>query len=713
MKKFFKIFLILSFPFGIFFVWLNTSLNFNEPQKWVFYDKNEEILFTEKPFFQMSEKTDFEKIKKVLLSIEDRRFYSHLGVDFRAIFRAFLSNINSQKITSGASTITMQLARILFLKNEKHDFRYKIKQIFYAWKLEYLFSKDEILQMYLDRVYLGKGAYGFSEAANRYFSKRTNLLTIDEIATLVGTLPRPDNWNLITDFEQSEKRKLIVLSQLKKRGIIDNSEFEFYTQEKTKINPFDLNKIHAPHFVLWAKKQLKNRIPNNIPLVQVYTTIDKSKYQESLRIVRENIKKRKVTKNLSNASVISLEIPSNELRVMLGSVDFFEKKIDGFVNMATAKRELGSTLKPFLFALAIKNGFSPADELRDERDSYLTNEGSYSPRNFDPNHEYGRVRFREALANSYNIAAVNLLEKIGLQSFHEFLKKLGLSLHQDSEEVGFSLILGSGESSLLALTKAYSIFPQKGELKSVKFFTKVLDHKGYKILNWEDLSQRSETILKKSTAEWVTHVLSDKAIRWQNFSRGNPLELEFETASKTGTSQDFRDNFVVGFSPHFLTGVWVGNADGKPMYTSSGIEGAGPIWNGIMRILNTKRSKKFSFFSDREEIQICRLPWQSFPDCTETITEFLLPAELEKLSKQKNNVSSPKIEISFPGNGDRFHANSSISIKVRNVFDVKKVKYFLDGIQSESIISKVSVGKHILSVEYEGERESIEIFVES
>lgn len=712
MKKILKFLLILSFPLGIFFFWLNTSLDFNEPQKWVFYDKNEAILFTEKPYFQISEKTDFEKIKKVLLAVEDKRFYNHFGVDMKALVRAFWSNFNSQEITSGASTITMQLARILFLPKEKHNLWYKIRQIFYAWKLEYHFSKDEILQMYLHRVYLGKGANGFAEASNRYFSKKTNLLTLDEIATLVGTLPRPDSWNLITNFTQSQERKKIVLSQLKKQGVIDDSEFKFYTQEKIKIKPFDSNQIHAPHFVLWAKKQLENKISSNISFVQVYTTIDKEKYQKALEIVRKNIEERKETENISNASIVSLELPSNELRVMLGSVDFFEKEIDGFVNMTTATRELGSTLKPFLFSLALENGFSPTDELRDERDSYLTEKGSYSPRNFDPHHEYGRVRFREALANSYNISAVNLLEKIGLQPFHEFLKTLGLSLHQDSQEVGLSLILGSGESSLLSLTKAYSIFPQKGALKSVKFFTKVTNHQDKELLNWQDFESDSQTILKPSTAEWITHVLSDASIRWQNFSRGNPLELEFETAAKTGTSQDFRDNFVIGFSPHFLTGVWVGNADGTPMHTSSGIEGAGPIWNGVMRILNTEKKAEFQFSSNRQEVQICRLPWQKFPDCSETITEFLSPSELENLSKKKNTFHFPQIAISFPGNGDRFHPDSSISIKVRNVVDEEAVKYFLDGKETGEILSSVPIGKHLISVELEGKKDRIEIFVE-
>ncbi|NJP03690.1 hypothetical protein HC823_00135 [Candidatus Gracilibacteria bacterium] len=284
-------------------------------------------------------------------------------------------------------------------------------------------------------------------------------------------------------------------------------------------------------------------------------------------------------KTFQNASVVVLN-SLGEIEVMLGSVDFFDDQIDGNVNLSTAYREMGSTLKPFLFALALESGFSPADELKDERQSFASELGSYSPRNYDPHKEYGQVRFREALAGSYNISAVALLDKMGVESFYGFLQAIGFRIEKTPAETGLALVLGSGESRLIDLVRAFQIFPQKGQLLPIRFFTSVEDAHENVLFGAKTFYPSSKAVVSVSTAEWIIHALSDKTARWSNFPQGNALELEFDAMAKTGTSQDFRDNYVVGASSQYTVGVWAGNADGTPMRASSGLSGAGPIWQG-------------------------------------------------------------------------------------------------------------------------------------
>ena len=698
---------ILVFWGGV--IWISPAAQ-TTPQ-WVFYDRNQEILYSEKAYYQPTPPEDYKKIKAMLIAREDQRFYTHGGVDFWALGRALRDNWRQQKTVSGASTLTMQLARMLYLENESHNLWYKIRQILYAFQLEYTFSKEAILQQYLDRVYLGQGAYGFASASKRYFSKPIKSLSTDEIALLIGILPRPDTWNPIKHPEKAQAQRDQVLKQLENQGILSVEESTFYQSEPIQLNPTESEFIHAPHFVQWVKKQLAGHLKSDESLLQVYTTLDRTLYQQTLETIREKIDQSLEDKNLSNMAVVSTHLDSNELVLMLGGEDFFNQTRDGEVNMATASRALGSTLKPFLFAYALEHDYTPLDTLEDKEQSFLSTEGSYMPKNFDPHKEYGSVHLREALTGSYNIAAVALLEKVGVTAFHDFLTSLNLSVHQDPEKVGLSLILGTGESSLLELTNAYTIFPKQGTYIPFQFFTTVKNEAGHELLNWKTYAPEEPIkALSLESAEWITHALSDQESRWNIFSRGNPLEFEFDVAAKTGTSQDFRDNYVVGYSSQYLTGVWAGNTDGTPMHTSSGIEGAGPIWHTVMRLLNDEDVPPFAYQSDRQETLICRAPWEEYPQCTEVMTEFLLPEE--STSMRQIPFKKPRLEIAFPGEGDRFHPDSSLSIKVRNVADLGAVHYFFDGEETGVIIPHLEPGRHRIEVEQGGERDRIEIVVE-
>ncbi len=683
-----------------------------QKQQWVFYDQKGKILFSEKAYFQKNDLVS-DRFFSELVAVEDQNFWHHEGIDFLAMMRAVWQDFRMKRTVSGASTLTMQLARILFLEKENHDVWYKIRQILSALKLEYHYSKSEILHLYADHVYLGQGAVGFSSAAHRYFSKNMFALTQDERAMLLGLIPRPDAWNPILHLKAAQERKDFVLRILTERTLLSEKDRDFFIRQKTHISPSSADSIVAPHFVLWVKAQLQRFVSSNISLVQVHTTIDKEKYEQALLIVRENLEKQKY-RNIFNAAVVGISLPLNSLEIFLGGSDFFEKN-SGTVNMATAPRELGSTLKPFLFALALEKGISPASEIVDQRQSFATsNGGTYSPRNFDPKKEYGPVRFREALVHSYNISAVSLLDRIGVQTFQQFLKKFGLAISSDLNSNDLSLILGTGEESLLSLTNGYTVFAHQGNFFPVRFFSRVTDKNGKIILTWNDFptAHTGHRVTSLDTAEWIINALSDTAMRWFVFSRGNPLELEFQTAAKTGTSQDFRDNYTIGFSSQHLVGVWVGNTNGTPMYTSSGIEGAGPIWQSVMRLLHPVFPPPFSFFSQRKKVTLCRNPEEILPDCSEQFQEFLLPSEIGTISSFDFQDQGQKLQISFPGNGDVFHTDSSILIQVRNQKTDTELQYFVDGRPTEKIIPHLDPGKHLIRIESDGKSDEIQIEVE-
>ncbi len=681
------------------FIWFLTPLKILTHPKWTFYDKNNEVLYSEHPY--SPSKTETKSLGKWLVAVEDKRFFQHIGVDFLSLARAAQQNTNQHRIVSGGSTITMQLARQLYLANEPRNWWYKIRQIALALRLDFQYSKQEILEQYLQNAYLGRSVTGFTQAAQYYFSKPVSALSLSEKATLIGLLPQPELANPVNNLQQAQLRRNLVLSIWQEQSLITPAEYQYWQAQPLKLHLSEKIGITAPHFLFWVKQQLKPLLPTNKSEFKVYTTLDKNLYHQTLTIAR-NIFTEADQKNISNASAIILDKKAN-LRLMLGSIDFFNKNIDGAVNIATASREMGSTLKPFLFALALEKGKSPLDTVDDLRQSFLENKGSYSPRNYKPHVEHGRVRFKESLAGSYNIGAVDLLQDLGVEVFHQFLKDLNFRISKSPQEVGLSLVLGSGESRLLDLTRAFSTFLQRGKLPTITFFTEVRDEHGNILLKTPPKTPTKQ-IMRPDTAEWVLHSLSDNEARWSNFERGNALELDFPVAVKTGTSQDFRDNYVVGTSTEYTVGVWAGNTDGTPMRQSAAVNGSGPFWHKIMRVLHPYGAPEFKWQSKRKETIICRKAWEDANTCTEKMVEFLLPNETN------HAVSAPKLSISFPSNGDKFHPDSSITVQVRNTS--KPFEVFLDGKPVSPILKSLPTGKHIIEVRQNEQKDSIAIFVE-
>ncbi|NCP67341.1 hypothetical protein GW756_04355 [bacterium] len=673
-------------------------------QSFSFYDRAGELLYKESAFQDKSEALP-EFLQAAIIELEDQNFRTHAGVDFKALLRATTQNLAAGSTVSGASTITMQLARLRYLEPESRNWWYKMRQTFWAFKLEQQLSKTEILNDYLNRVSLGYNVKGFPGAADHYFSKRLDQLSIGEMATLLAIVQNPSQFNPISNPELSVERRNLMLRRLREGTLISETDFNFWTAEPLVIKPHIENFIIAPHFVFWVKNQLSElNLPNTE--IKVYTTLDKTLYQDTLHILQEVIKREQQSKKLFNGSVVVLD-RQNNIRVMVGSPDFFDDTIDGAVNLATSVRQTGSVLKPFLYTLALEKGLSPASALNDQKTIFP--EG-YLPRNFNIEEENGSVRFREALANSYNIAAVDLLNRIGVGNFYALLRSVGINLQESVDDLGLSLVLGSAQASLLSVTQAFSVFTHQGELRDLNFIVSLKTTDGEVI--YEPAPTGVKKVFSTDSAEWAQQVLSDNEARWKNFSRGNSLELDFPSGGKTGTSQAFRDNWVVGFSPQFTVGVWVGNANGAPMIASSGMQGAGPIWQRVMQRLHRDQPRTdFIFKGNRTLSRVCRRPGET--NCSERVPVFLTPKELKALNTVEAFLPET-FQIVYPAEGDVFAEGSSLLIQTRGA-QSQVTEYRHNGaIQTSPIFENLSVGMHAFEVRtLDGDSDLVHILVEA
>lgn len=673
--------------------------------RWFFYDRTGEILYQEPA--QISDAGARNPwLEEALIVLEDQHFYRHVGVDPLAVLRAFGQNWREGEVVSGASTLTMQLARLRFLSGETRNLWYKVRQSLYALKLEWWFSKPEILRQYLQRLNLGQGQFGLQAAAHYYFGKTVDQLSKGEAVALLATIPNPSRFNPVSDPVRAKQRQQLVFDRLHQAGLLTSEEYDYWRSRSPQLQPSSLPSITAPHWVFGLKQQLSAEPwAQHAPQIHVHTTLDKAQYQDALRVVRQTLQRLGPDKKITNAAVVVLD-GNNQVRVLLGSPDFFDPHIDGMVNMATARRLSGSVLKPFLYALALEEGWSPLAGVRDLRTVFAD---GYLPRNFKIEEENGVVRFREALANSYNIAAVDLLQQVGLETFYQFLATLGISLEQDAAHYGLSIILGSAETSLLSLTQAYATFTHQGQWQAAQSVLRVEDQDGRLLYTPPAASARQ--VLSPATAEWGQHVLSDTSARWKNFARGNALELPFAAGAKTGTSQDFRDNWVLGFSPHYTVGVWVGNADGTPMQASSGLQGAGPVWQGIMQSLHADQgTTDFTYQSDRQVQTVCRRPGEVA--CSEQVVAFVRPEALK--SEPRRSAPAAALEIYYPGDGDVFLAGSEVLLQWRGA-ERSALEFWLDDqFVDGPIMTDLAVGSHRLVIRTpQGESDSVKIEVQA
>ena len=516
------------------------------------------------------------EVLAALVATEDRRFYRHWGVDGLAILRAARQNAAAGAVTSGGSTLTMQVARALRGRTRRARWRDKVAEAHLALRLDLRRTKPEVLALWLNRVSFGNRAHGIEAAAETYFGKSAADLTVAEATYLVGLPQRPSALDPFRHPERAKARQQTVLAAMRRSGLVTDAE-----RAALDATPLSLVRprttFRAPHLV----ERVRRELPAGA--LEARTTIRPPLQRETEAIVAAHLR------GLADASVtaaaaVVLDNASGDVLAYVGSPDFWDAAARGQVDGATALRQPGSALKPFTYALALASERYTPDALIADLDLQIVEAGgAFSPENYDKTF-HGPVPLRQALASSYNVPAVRLVQDVGPEALLALLRRSGFaSLRQPAEHYGVGLTLGNGEVRLVELARAYAGIARGGTLPDVRAVRWVRTAAGDTLRPRR--APEAPMGMSREVAYLLADMLSDAEARAPGFGRGGPLELPFPVAVKTGTSKDYRDNWAVGFTPRHTVAVWVGNADGSPMRWVSGTRGAGPIFNAVVRAL--------------------------------------------------------------------------------------------------------------------------------
>ncbi|MFZ1626427.1 MAG: PBP1A family penicillin-binding protein [Candidatus Moraniibacteriota bacterium] len=527
-----------------------------------------------------------ESVRAATVAAEDAHFYTHPGVDLIAIFRAAIVNVRNQGISQGASTITQQLARALFLSREKTWVR-KAREVILAIKIEKSLSKDEILDLYLNTVPYGSNAYGIEAAAQTFFGKRAGDLTLDE-AALLAALPNAPT--LYSPYGKNQKaliaRKELILRKMYELKSVTAPELEAALTEKTLEKVVTLeHKIQAPHFVFYILDQLRKEYGQEALETEGYdviTSIDLDLQHEAEKIVADGVKKN-LSRGATNGALVAITPKNGEILAMVGSRDYFDTKVDGQVNVAIEKRQPGSTFKPFAYATAFTKGFVPETRIYDVPINFgADGTGTdYIPSNYDGKFR-GLITMREALSQSLNIPAVSTLYLAGLPDTIALTTALGITTLTEPSRYGLALVLGGAEVKLIDLTSAFGVFGQEGKRVPTDGILRVIDREERDVYK---RTTHTDTVLGMNVARQINSILSDNAARTPVFGPSSPIGFPVGTgvAAKTGTTQNFRDAWTVGYTNDVALGIWTGNNDNTAMEEGAdGIYMAAPMWRTMM-----------------------------------------------------------------------------------------------------------------------------------
>jgi 1A family penicillin-binding protein len=542
-----------------------------------------------------------EYLKKATVVAEDKNFYQHRGFVFLGIIRAFLANLTHGKIVQGASTITQQFVKNAILTSDR-TYQRKIKELVLAYQIEKKFTKDKILKMYLNEIPYGSNAYGVEAASQIYFGKSAKDLSLDE-ATLIAALPKAPTYLSPYGSHQDELigRQHYILNLMVKEGYLEKEEAEKIKQIDVlkKIKP-KKERMIAPHFVMYIKEILTERYGERIVEqggLKVITTLDLEKQKIAEEAISWGVERNEKKYKASNAAMVALNPKTGQILAMVGSRDYFDDEHEGQVNVALRPRQPGSSFKPIVYSAAFSKGYTPETILFD----LVTNFGpsgpekkNYIPHNYD-NKERGPVTIRKALAGSLNIPAVKILYLTGLNNVLDLADRIGYTTLKDRSRFGLALVLGGAEVKLLEHTAAYSVLSQEGIKYDSQAILRIEDSEGKLIEKaGEPFGQK---VLDKQIARQVTDILSDNSARAFIFGAQNFLNLgPRPVAAKTGTTNDYRDAWTLGYTPSLAVGVWVGNNDNSPM--NKGADGsivAAPIWHQFMKnVLENTGIEKFN-----------------------------------------------------------------------------------------------------------------------
>ncbi|MCU0511451.1 MAG: transglycosylase domain-containing protein [Anaerolineae bacterium] len=560
----------------------------------------------------------YERFPRVLIdatiAIEDDSFRDNIGVDVPATVVAFLNYLGAEagERTAGGSTITQQVVRNVLFDFEKRSevsVQRKAEEIILAVLLTGRKSKDEILAMYLNEIYYGNLAYGAQTAAQTLFGKDVQFLTLGEAALLAGLPQSPAGLDPLNPDPAVQAavyaRQRQVLQEMVEEGYITERQREAALAEGLSFVTPDVS-LNAPHFTVYARSEFERLMtdlgypPEEVARggFRVYTTVD-----QQINAMAQNTARTQVStltdRQVSNAAVIALKPLTGEILAMVGSIDYNSTLIDGRVNVTIALRQPGSTMKAFTYAAAMERGMTAGDVIWDTRtDIGIAGQPTYSPRNYDGRF-HGPVTIRSALANSYNIPAVQTLRLVGVDYLLELMRRFGVdTLNQDATQYGLSLTLGGGEVSLVELTAGYAVFANQGAYVRPTAILCILNSAGDILYQYEngcpsgtgrmtpatvDRTGFGRQVLDPRIAYTITDVLSDNVARAPAMGTSSPLRTDGIASSvKTGTTNDYKDNWTVGYTRNLAVGVWVGNNDGTPMSNVSGLSGAAPIWNAVI-----------------------------------------------------------------------------------------------------------------------------------
>lgn len=551
-------------------------------------------------------------VKYAAIAIEDKNFYRHFGFDLAGIVRALINNARGETI-EGGSTITQQLVKNALLTKEKSLTR-KAKEALLSVATEMIYSKDQILEMYLNYISYGGTSVGIEAAAQRYFDKNAKDLTIAEAALLAGLPQAPSKYSPFgSNPERAKERQLEVIRRMVEDKYISELEGED-AKSQTLNYALSQTEIKAPHFVFYLRDMLYEKY--GVETVEkgglrVYSTLDSDIQQAAQASLSAELKTLERL-NVSNGAAMVTKPNTGEILAMVGSKDYFNDEIDGNVNVAISLRQPGSSIKPIMYAVAMQEKLlNPGSVLLDIPTCFtVSGQKPYCPKNYDGSFK-GPVTIRQSLGNSLNIPAVKALRLIGVERFIDWAKKFGISTWTDPSQYGLSLTLGGGEVKMIDMAQAFSIIADQGIKVPLTPYTKITDYKGKVLeeidlqerqddlnylLNYEDFAKNDlQRVLDPAPAYLTAHIMQDNQARTAAFGPNSQLVIPNQVVSaKTGTTNNLKDNWTVGFTPEYLTIVWVGNNDGSPMnpYLVSGITGAAPIWHDIMTyILKGKEPK--------------------------------------------------------------------------------------------------------------------------
>ncbi|MCK9497310.1 MAG: transglycosylase domain-containing protein [Candidatus Colwellbacteria bacterium] len=689
-------------------------------------------------------------IRQATVAVEDSGFYSHPAIDIRGIIRAFIVDIKKGYRAQGGSTITQQVAKNSFLTTEKSIIR-KLKEIILAFRLEQVYTKDEILNLYLNQVPYGQNAYGIEAASRIYFDKPAKEINLSE-AAMLAAIPQASSyyspWGSHTI--ELEERRLFVLSQMKTTGVIDDQQYEYAVKNKPEVmpRPKEASFALAPHFIIEIQEYLNNKYGENFVSragLKVITTLDTELQEIANKTVEDGALRNTDLYSGHNAALISMDPKTGQVLALAGSKDYFKDpepegclegstcRFEGNFNVITqGLRQPGSSFKPFAYLASFIKGLTPDTILFDVPTEFASNNPNcpaipnyendlaqcYHPQNFD--HIFrGPTTLKESLAESINVTAVKTLYLAGLQNTIDLAEKMGITTFEDRGRVGLSLVLGGGEVKPIEMAEAYSVLANDGLRNPYTFILKIEDKEG-KIL--EEYKDKSERVVEANYTRLISDILSDKNLRAPLFQSSLSLTSVpgYQIAMKTGTTNNYIDAWTFGYTPNLVVGVWAGNNNRYPLQQrGSSILAAVPMWHDFISQAVVKRPNE-TFLKpepigtdipilrgelDKNNIHnilfyLNRLSDPQYSNWEEGVQNWLKnnvlpdisdPAYSYNKEDEQTSDTGPNIEIIDLNNGDFVSNNPILQFKVLSNIGLQKIEIYINEQLLETITENLGI----------------------